>query len=83
MAKKIIKFFTMVIYIALVILAIYHARNMSLDDLISYTPANKFFAAAFLLGLYALKSISVFFPIIIVFPLVIFLNLFAAYCTDY
>jgi uncharacterized membrane protein YdjX (TVP38/TMEM64 family) len=65
MAKKIIKFFTMVIYIALVILAIYHARNMSLDDLISYTPANKFFAAAFLLGLYALKSISIFFPIII------------------
>ena len=65
MAKKIIKTVTAAIYISLIFLAIYHARHMSLDDLLSYTPSNKLLAAAFLLGLYALKSITVFFPIII------------------
>ncbi|MBQ8808700.1 MAG: TVP38/TMEM64 family protein [Clostridia bacterium] len=84
MAKKIIKTVTVVIYIGLIFLAIYHARNMTLDDLLSYTPANKFLAAAFLLGLYSLKSISVFFPIIILqmasgflfpAPIALFVNL--------
>ena len=38
---------------------------MTLDNLLSFSPQNKLFAALFLFGLFALKSISVFFPIII------------------
>lgn len=65
MLKKIIKTITVILYVLLILTAIYQARNMTLDSLLSYTPSNKLLAALFLLGLYALKSISVFFPIIL------------------
>lgn len=65
MLRKIIKVITVILYAVLICMAIYQARNMTLDDLLSYTPSNKLLAALFLFGLYALKSISVFFPIII------------------
>ena len=40
-------------------------RNMDIDDLLSYSPKNLFLAALFLIFLYAVKSLSVFFPIIL------------------
>ncbi len=65
MLKKLIKFITVILYIILIGMAIYQARHLTLDNLISYSPSNKLLAALFLFGLYALKSISVFFPIVI------------------
>ncbi len=65
MFKKIIKAITWVLYAVLISLAIYHARHITLDDLLSFTPQNKLLAAMFLFLLFALKSISVFFPIIL------------------
>ena len=38
---------------------------MGLEDLLNYTPENKIIAVLFILGLFALKSISVVFPIIV------------------
>ena len=65
MLKKAIKIITAVLYAVLIGMAIYQARNLTLDNLILYSPQNKTLAVLFLLGLYALKSISVFFPIIL------------------
>lgn len=65
MLKKFVKAVIWALYAILIFFAIYHARNMTLDNLISFTPQNKLLAALFLLGLFALKSISVFFPIIL------------------
>ncbi len=66
MLKKTIKFITIILYALLIGMAIYQARHLTLDNLISYSPQNKILAALFLFGLYALKSISVFFPIILI-----------------
>lgn len=65
MLKKAVKIATIILYGILIVLAIYEARHLTLDSLISYTPDNKLLAALFLIGLFALKSISVFFPIVI------------------
>ena len=65
MIKKILKAVTWVLYATLILLAVYYGRNITLDTLLSFSPQNKFLAALFLLGLFALKSISVFFPIIV------------------
>ena len=65
MLKKLIKFITVILYIILIGMAIYQARHLTLDNLVSYSPSNKLLAALFLFGLYALKNITVFFPIVI------------------
>lgn len=65
MLKKTVKILTGTLYIVLIAMAIYQARHLTLDSLLSYTPDNKILASLFLLGLFALKSISVFFPIVI------------------
>ncbi len=64
MMKKIFKAVTITAYAILVITAIYFIRNIGLDDLLSYTPENKIIAALFILGLFALKSLSIVFPIL-------------------
>ena len=66
MMKKAIKIITVILYILLIGMAIYQARHLSLDSLIEYSPQNKILAALFIFGLYALKSISVFFPIVLI-----------------
>lgn len=66
MLKKVIKIITVFLYALLIGMAIYQSRHLTLDSLISYSPQNKILAALFMFGLYALKSISVFFPIILI-----------------
>ena len=63
--KKTIKIILITSYTALIISVLVFARDFSVQQLLTYTPQNKLMAAAFLLGLFALKSISVFFPIVI------------------
>lgn len=84
MTKKIFKAITWGFYAIVLFSAIYYARNMTLDSLLSFSPQNRFLAALFLFGLFALKSISVFFPIIVLqiasgflfpAPIALFINL--------
>lgn len=65
MIKKAIKIIAIILYAALLCLALISSRRFSFDALVSYSPSSPMLAALFLLGLYALKSISVFFPIVL------------------
>ncbi len=65
MFKKLLKYIVLVLYLLLIVLGIFCARNMTVDDFINYTPENMYLAALFLMFLYALKSLSVFFPSVI------------------
>lgn len=57
-----------IIAMALIILLFGSAlRKISLQDILSYVPGNLFLAALALWGLYALKSISVVFPIVVLY----------------
>ena len=44
-----------------------YGRDLSVEDLLSYTPDNPFLAAGLLLALYAVKSLSVLFPLVILY----------------
>ena len=63
--KKIFKIAIITLYSLLLCLAIVFTRKMTLDDLIFYAPKNIFMATLFMLSLYIIKSVSVFFPIIL------------------
>jgi len=63
--KKTIKIILIISYTALIISVLVFARDLSVQQLLTYTPHNKLMAAVFLLGMFALKSISVFFPIVV------------------
>lgn len=63
--KKVLKILTIVFYLTLIILTISFARNMTVEKLLDYSPDNIFLAVLFMFGMNALKSVSVFFPIIV------------------
>ena len=65
MVKKIVRTIAIILYGVLLFLAIITSRRFSLDALLSYSPSSPFLSMLFLMGLYALKSISVFFPLVI------------------
>lgn len=65
MRKKIINTLALIFYALLIGAVFVHTRDFSIDKLLTYTPQSPFLAAFFLFGLYALKSISVVFPIIL------------------
>lgn len=63
--KKFLKILTLVLYSTLIMLSIIYLRDITIDELLSYSPENVFLAILFMLGLNVLKSISVLFPIIV------------------
>ncbi len=63
--KKILKILTLIIYAVLMVLAFVYAKDITIDELLEYSPQNTLLAILFVLGLYTLKSVSVFFPIIV------------------
>ena len=65
MSKRVFKSILLVLYVILIIWAVFAFRNVSLEDILSYTPQNTLLAILFILSLFALKSVSVFFPIIL------------------
>lgn len=65
MIKKAVKIIAIILYTALLCLALIYSRRFSFDTLLAFSPESPLLAALFLLGLYALKSISVFFPIVL------------------
>ena len=44
---------------------LFGGKSFSVEDILSYTPDNKLFAALFMVAMYAFKSLTVFFPIIL------------------
>ena len=64
--KKLFRIVIIILYSVLLCLAIVCARRMTLDDLVSYAPSNLFMAVLFILWIYVIKSVSVFFPIILI-----------------
>lgn len=61
--KKILKIFIYVFYAGLIAFTLFNIRSFTVEEIISYTPSNKLFASLFLIFLYALKSLTVFFPV--------------------
>lgn len=51
--------------IAFVLIYLFSGRDVSVEAILHYAPENKWLAAAFLLIIYGIKSLSIFFPIII------------------
>lgn len=54
-----------VIFVIIGIIVGFQFRHISVKDIVHYTPENLFLAACILIGLYALKSISIVFPLIV------------------
>lgn len=52
---------------ALIVLCLVEFRDMSFQDIVRYTPQNYFLAALVLIGIYAVKSMSVIFPLTALF----------------
>lgn len=44
-----------------------YARKLTVEDILSFTPDNLLFAAGVMLGIYAVKSLSVFFPLLLLY----------------
>ena len=65
MKKKFINILALTLYAVLIFVVFINTRDFSIDTLLTYTPEIPLLAALFLLGLYALKSISIVFPIIL------------------
>lgn len=54
-----------IIFIIIGIIVGFLFKDTSVADIVNYTPENPFLAACILIGLYALKSISIVFPLIV------------------
>lgn len=63
LSSRMLKTLPPLITVGLVLLCIYIASRMSLQGLISYTPSNILLSAAGILALFAVKSMSVIFPL--------------------
>lgn len=61
------KVLPLVVTVALVIACLFFLRDVSFETILSLTPDNLFLAALVLLGLYAVKSLSVVFPLTVFF----------------
>lgn len=62
--KNKFKLIGIIIYVLIIAIAALNIKNLSVEQLISYSPKNIFLAALFVLVMYILKSLSVFFPIV-------------------
>jgi len=63
--KTIFKYLPFVICALFVILFLVFGRDVTPEMLLHYTPENPFLAAVVLIAMYGLKSLSVFFPLIV------------------
>lgn len=61
----VLRFLPLALCVTAILLYFLYGRNIDAEIILRYVPASPWFAAAFLLFLYAVKSLTVFFPIII------------------
>lgn len=64
---KLIKYIPLLAILILVFLVLTTGKEMTVEELLVYTPKNKLLAAIVLWGMYALKSLSVFFPLLLLY----------------
>lgn len=65
--KKIIKIVPLFFVVVVIIIAFLLFRNVTFEDIINFTPENVILSVIVLMGLYAVKSISVVIPLTIFF----------------
>src|SRR5690554_5243055 len=56
-----------ILILIMVVLGVLYFKNLNVEDIIHYTPENRFFASITILFLYALKSITLVIPLIILY----------------
>ena len=61
----VLRFLPLALCVTAILLYFLYGRNIDAEMILQYVPASPWLAAAFLLFLYAVKSLTVFFPIII------------------
>ena len=66
-SSRMFKILPPILTVGLVALCIYIGSKMSIQGLISYTPSNVLLAAAGILALFAVKSLSVIFPLSVLY----------------
>lgn len=64
---KLLQRLPLAIMAAITILVVFLGKNITSEGLLRYTPSNDFLAAVCLIGMYALKSLSVVFPILVLY----------------
>jgi uncharacterized membrane protein YdjX (TVP38/TMEM64 family) len=64
---KLLQQLPLVIMLVITILFVIWSPNITVDGLLSYSPSSRFLAALCLIGLYAIKSLSVVFPILVLY----------------
>ena len=74
-SSRMLKILPPILTVALVLLCIYIGSRMSIQGLISYTPSNVLLAAAGILALFAVKSLSVIFPLSVLYIAVSYTHL--------
>lgn len=65
--RLLMKIFPLLLLALVVLLFTKLFRNVSVDDIIKYTPENYWLAAAVFIAAYAVKSFSIFFPLLILY----------------
>ena len=61
------KILPFVVMLALVVLYLLNKDALGVDDILRYTPDNLWLAALAVLAAYAVKSLSVFFPLLVLY----------------
>lgn len=64
---NILRILSIAIMIVTIIIGALYCRNLKVEDILNYQPQNKILAALFLLFLFALKSMTLFFPLPILY----------------
>lgn len=70
LSDKVVKFFQIqspIVTVVLVIICVICLRNVGLEQVLAFTPSNLFLAALILWGMYAVKSLSIVFPLTVLF----------------
>jgi len=65
--KYITKAIPLVIIIGAILIFLLYGRDITVEQILNYSPQNQLLAIIFILGIFALKSLSVVFPLIIIY----------------
>lgn len=57
----------LILCIAFVLIYLFCGSDISAETILQYAPSNLFLAAIFLILLYGIKSLSIFFPVVILY----------------
>lgn len=64
---SLLRFLPFIVLFGIVMLYVYFSKNISAQDIVQYTPENLYFAAVVMIGLYAFKSVTLVFPLTILY----------------